>query len=232
MKNLFAGLLLVGSLGLNAQLSEIDIHSGVGFPQNEFKDNFDQEIYSLGTSVLFSNPSSEFFEYGFDINYARTNTVEGDVRILVNDHATNGSLDVISSEINTALKGRLIPYRGTVQPYIEVNAGTNTYFTKSEIKTKISYLNQDEQMVNKTVSTAKDGMVDGMNFYAGWTVGSKFKLSEHFLIKAEMSRTYTTQARYLDPASVTISNNGFLDYNFIQSGTSQIKTSLGLIYKF
>lgn len=232
MKNLFASLIVIGTLNVNAQLSEIDIHGTIAFPQNELKDNFNNQIYGGGISAVFNNPSNDFLEYGFGFNYAKTNSSKGELPIYVNNHATTGDIEVNSSEINTELMARLIPYQGTVQPYIEFNAGSNVYHTISEIKTNIGYYSEEDQLVNKTVSTSKDGMVDGMNFYLGWTAGSKFRLSDNFLIKASVNRTYTTQARYLDPNSVSISNKGFVTYDLKQSATSQLKTSLGLIYKF
>lgn len=232
MKNIFTSIIVIGSLSVNAQLSEIDIHAGVAFPQNEFKDNFQGEIYGIGTSVLFSKSPTSFIEYGFGLNYGKTNSMEDDVLILVNDYNTTGKLEVKSAEFNTNLKARLIPYKGTIQPFLELNTGANTYFTNSEIKTNIGYYDRDEQLVSKTISTSKDGMIDGMNFYAGWSAGAKFKLSENLLIKADVSRTYTTQGRYLDASSVDISNKGFVSYDLKQSNTSQIKTSLGLVYQF
>lgn len=232
MKKLAFYTFLLSTQFLSAQLSEIEIKTGVSFPVGDFRTNHDKELYGVGANVMFSSFNNQFFEYGFGVQYDQMNSIKGEVPIFINDIPSRGEQKITSNQINTELKGRLIPYRGTVQPYIEIDLGANTYYTKSEITTQIGYYDNNEQVVNKTVQTSKGTVVDGMNFYIGWTGGAKFKLSENLLINASVSRIYTNEGRYLDVNSVDVTSKGTISYGLNQSRTSQFRTSLGLVFQF
>lgn len=232
MKKLILSFFVLGSVSAIGQLAEINVNGNIGFPQSEFKNNYEDQLYGFGVNAMFNTRPNAVFEYGFGVNYSQMNSIDGDVPVYVNDLQTRASLEVKSKEINTELKGRLIPYHGVVQPFIEFNAGANTYYTNSDIKTDIAFYNEDEQLVTKTVSTGKEGIVDGMNFYVGWTGGAKIVLTRNLLLSASVGRSYTTQSRYLDNSTIEISEKGNVSYGLSESSTSQIRTSLGLVIRF
>lgn len=192
----------------------------IGVPEGEFDRVFDREMFGLGGN--FSVPFRRLpFEWGVDVAWQRMGSRETTVPIdLDYIDATEAELDVNADMWSYHGFVRLKPFRGRVCPYADLIGGFRTFTARTKIR-----VDDLEPLSNER--NARDAAFSG-----GWGLGVMVKLNRVVNIEGGFQRLDGGRLTYVDPASITVSPEGTVGFNTLESTTDVINIHLGIGFNF
>lgn len=192
----------------------------VAVPTGEFAENYNS--LPFGINAFLSVPLLNApIELGGGFVWNRMANSKQDVFIM-NDMGAldNGSLQVNGNAYTYQLHARLRPFNGRFRPYGEVFAGARNFSTTSKMQSNVGAQPSSERIDRS------------FTFIAGWGVGAKYELTPGIFAEGRFERSAGSRATYIDPESISISNDGVLNYSNLDSRTDQWSISLGVAFAF
>jgi hypothetical protein len=219
-------LILISGLALpcTAQIAgrgSLGAYAGLSIPTGEFARTWGTNTATFGGHVGF--PMGVLpLQAGFAFSYSRMGNER--VTVTVNEtyiEATEGDLRVNMKVLSYHLLLRFSPLRGKVRPYVDGMLGFRHFTTTSRI----------------TVDGLEDPLVrerqaSDLAFSTGWAAGLMIGLGKVGYVEARVERFNSAKASYVDPASITVSDEGGIGFTTLESNTDAVQVLLGIGLSF
>ena len=193
----------------------------MGFPMGEFNETWGREI--TGVSGNLTMPMAVLpFDLGIDFGWGRMGG--GTKEIVIDDQylgANTGDLRIYSDIFGYHGLLRLKPFNGKVSPYIEGLIGTRQFTTR----TRVLVDGMDEPYMEQRNSNE-------FIWSHGWAAGIQIAPGRMFYFEARVERLNGGAVEYVDPSTITISDQGEVDYGTLTSGSRVINFHLGAGLRF
>lgn len=221
-------LLLLTALGTGTALAQLPGSTGniggllgVSVPKGEFADTWGKNTFTFGGQLAFPMgvlPLQAGFAFGYGIMGKETRTVPVDQEHLA---ATEGQLAVKAKVLSYHPLLRFSPLRGKVRPYVDGMIGMRQFTTQSTL----------------TVDGLEDPLTRERNandfvFSTGWAGGIMVGLGSIGYFEARVERFNSGKANYVDPASISIDDNGTVGFNTRSSNTDVMNFLVGIGFRF
>lgn len=225
----FAFLLLActasHAIGQDAEPQRARIGGGleVGIPLGEFDTAWGRQL--VGLSANLTLPMRRLpLSYGFDFAWGHMGANSAEVPVNEeNIESTTGELSVRSNVYGYHGLLRLQPFQGKVSPYAEAMAGARHFTTRTEIT--VEGLDQPlMEQRNESNIIASVGWAAGVQVMPG--------KQRNLFLEARVERLNGGQVTYVDPRSITISQEGEVGYNTLTSGSRVINVTFGIGLRF
>jgi hypothetical protein len=240
MKKMFTNYkkILLTSLFLSTLFSFSNVYPQAGglnllvaLPQGEFRENVGRAGFGLSGQFTFFKPAPEapftfginlgYINYGYESRTVPFNQWAGDVPVDVNR---------MNNLVNFHFLFQVLPFEGSVKPYLDILFGGNYIFTTTEIKS------HHEEIASTT-------NYDDFGWSYGGGGGFLIKLSDFNSNEEQMSPStlwldlkvrylYGTEAEYLKEGSVDVHNDGTVTYYYSKSKIDLLSIHLGVIVEF
>jgi hypothetical protein len=226
MRTILTLLIALITPQLNAQLLErrpVTIGGGleVGVPIGEFNDSYGKEIFGLAGN--FTVPMGLLpVDWGFDFGWGRMGAESQEVPIS-EEHldATTGDLRVNSDIYSYHGILRLKPFNGKVSPYFEGMLGARQFTTKTQVRVE----GMDQPYLEQR----------NMNEFIwshGWAAGIQYTPGKMFYLELRAERLDGGQVQYVDPSTISVSDEGVVDFSTLNSGTRVVNVQIGIGLRF
>lgn len=193
----------------------------VAIPKGEFAENYDGNLFGMYASL--SIPLLDLpIEVGGGFIWNSLSNESRGVEIVNNlvPDRDEGDLYVRGNSYTYRLQGRLRPLNGRFRPYGELFAGVRNFRITSELE--LEDFNQ----------ASGDLIESDLTFTAGYAIGAKFQLIPTLFLEFRFDNQSGSEATYIDPASVTIRDDGSFTYETRSSQTNQWAISAGVAFSF
>lgn len=226
MRTILTLLIAFAAIQLKGQLLErrpVTIGGGleIGVPIGEFRDTYGREIYGLAGNITVPMGLLPF-DWGFDFGWGRMGGETQEVPIVdENLEATTGDLRIHSDIYGYHGTLRLRPFNGKVSPYIEGLLGARQFTTKTQIKVE----GMDEPYMEQR----------NMNEFVwshGWAAGIQVTPGKMVYLELRAERLNGGPVQYVDPSTITVSDNGAVDFGTLNSGTRTVNVQMGIGLRF
>lgn len=176
-----------------------------------------------GFSANFTYPARLLpFDYGFDFSYAAMGSKGA--RVQVDQGALGlqeGELTVKSKLYSYMGQVRLRPINGRISPYIEGMLGARQFTTCSGL-----------DVDGSSEPVTWDRKANAWTGAYGWAVGTLVGFGPQFYVEGRVERLWGGRISYVDPGSITISENGVVDYGTLSSETDVVNVHIGVGVRF
>jgi hypothetical protein len=203
----------------------------VALPQGEFMDNVGRAGFGLSGHFTFFSPQPDA-PFTFGINLGYINYGYESRRVPFNQWAPDVPVDVnrLNNLVNFHFLFQVLPFEGSVKPYLDILFGGNYIFTTTEIKS-------DNEQIASTTN------FDDFGWSYGGGGGLLIRLTDFEQSEERMSPSslwldlkfrylYGTEAEYLKEGSVDIHNDGTVTYYYSKSKIDLITIHLGVVVEF
>ncbi len=216
----------IASMMIVPAAAQTSLGGGVqtSIPIGTFADQFDGTPVGLGASFTTPLFRRAPLHMGFGFGWNRIGHTDQSIYIADADPGINsGSVDVITNRYTYDLLLRLSPLRGRFQPFFEGVAGWSNFITKNELRTNYPSGETGERT---------ERLHNNMNWNYGWGAGFHLRVAPHLFLEARVQRLYATETSFINQESLTISNDGSLDYNMIEGRPEFVTIHAGITFKF
>ncbi|MBL7982636.1 MAG: hypothetical protein JNL52_12590 [Flavobacteriales bacterium] len=193
----------------------------IGIPIGAFSDSWGREIVGLSGNLAVPMRLLPL-SWGFDFGWGHMGG-ERDIVPVSNQYinATSGELSVRSNLYSYHGLLRFQPYNGVVSPYVEGMLGLRHFTTRSEITVEgLSEPVQEQRQRSEFVGST------------GWAVGVMVAPTRVLFFEGRVERLTTGNVTFVDPGSISISDQGTVNYNTISSPTRMVNVHLGIGLRF
>lgn len=193
----------------------------IGIPIGAFSDSWGLEIVGLSANMAIPMRLLPL-SWGFDFGWGHMGG-ERDIVPVNNEfvNATSGELSVRSNLYSYHGLLRFQPYNGVVSPYVEGLFGLRHFTTRSEITVEgLSEPLQEQRQRSEFVGSA------------GWAVGVMVAPTRVLYFEGRVERLTTGNVTFVDPGSISISDQGTVNYSTISSPTRMVNVHLGIGLRF
>lgn len=196
-------------------------------PLRMFADNYQGIPFGISAQIEF--PTGRFFpiELGGDFAWFSRGGNESDILIYEgedsfgNEYFGDGTIKVRSNIYSYAGFARLNPIPGPFQVYGDLILGVQNFSTKTIIES-------NDQLSEPTVERAHRGF----SLIGGWAAGVKVRMAPMTFIEARFANMRGSDVKMVDKNSITIDNEGFIEFEEIQTPTDHYVYQLGVSFNF
>lgn len=195
---------------------------GMSIPTGEFDRTFGKDMFHLGAHMGFPLGRTPLLQGGFAFGYSVMGRNEVTVPI------TTDYLGITEGTLTTRCKVfsyhpllRLNPLGGRVRPYVDGMVGFRQFSTTSKV---------EADGIEDNIS--KERNETDLAFSTGWAAGVMVTLGEVAYIEARVERFDSGEATYVDPESVTVSDQGAVGFGTLTSNTDVTNIMLGVGFRF
>lgn len=191
---------------------------GISIPTGEFEQTLGKNMFLIDAHLAFPLGRIPVVQGGFAFGYSRMGQNERTVPITT-DYAgvTEGTLTTNSKVFSYHPLLRLSPLQGRIRPYVDAMAGFRQFSTTSKVTA---------EGVEENIS--KERNETDVAFSTGWAAGLMFALGDHAYVEARVERFDSGEATYVDPESVTVSDQGAVGFSTFTSNTDVTNVVLGI----
>jgi hypothetical protein len=195
---------------------------GVSSPTGEFDDAWGRNMFHLGAHLGFPMGRVPLLQGGFAFGYSVMGKNEAEVPINTDYlNITVGTLTTRSKVFSYHPLIRLSPLSGKVRPYVDAMIGFRQFSTTSTVTA---------DGVEENISKERDET--DIAFSRGWAAGVMTPLGDVAYLEVRVERLNSGEATYVDPTSVTVSDQGVLNFNTRTSNTDVTNVMLGVGFRF
>lgn len=208
--------------------TQLNLGMQLGFPRDDFKRLYaDRAMFGFGGRLLFPIDQNLPFDAGFQFYYMWMGT-EKETFALNNSNLGDYQVEskVHGSMMPFHLNLRLRPmhrYRSPIDPYIEGLAGFRVFYVNSEIQ--VDDLTPTEQ------PDPERSIDNSWAWSYGFAAGTGIRVAENIKLDFRYAKLWGTKAKYLDPESVSFTNDGDPVYNRKKSETNISNYEIGIIFE-
>lgn len=220
---LSTSLLLAALPGFAQLRSQATLGGTIGLttPTGEFERTWGRDMLTLGAHLGFPL-GVPFLQGGFAFDYSRMGEADQTVPVNNPDLAvTEGELTVRAKVLSYHPLLRFSPLRGKVRPYVDGLVGFRQFTTLSRVT-----VDGLEQPVSEERSN------NDLAFSTGWAAGLMVTWGGIAYVEARVERFNSGEATYVDPASITVSDQGTVGFNTLTSRTDAVNVLLGIGLRF
>ncbi len=201
----------------------VTLSAGVeaGIPIGEFEDSWGREIFGFSGNLTMPMRLLPF-DWGVDFAWGRMGGESKEVT--VNEEyleVTTGDLRVHSDIFGYHGLLRLKPFNGKVSPYIEGLAGVRQFTTRTVID--VDGLDAplfEERNANEFI------------WSHGWAAGVQVAPGKNFYLELRVEQLNGGQVEYVDPNSITIGDDGLVEFGTLHSGVRVVNIHAGIGLRF
>jgi hypothetical protein len=194
---------------------------GISVPKGEFADTWGRNMFTFGGQLAFPHgllPLQFGFAFDYGVMGERSRTVPVANPGLT---ATEGRLAVQAKVLSYHPLLRFSPLKGKFQPYVDGMVGLRQFTTLSTIAV---------DGLDQPISRERDA--NAFAFSAGWAAGLMVHFAGIAYIEGRVERFSSGKTSYVDPASISISSSGDVDYNTLHSRTDAVNILVGIGIRF
>jgi len=196
--------------------------SEVGIPTGEFDHTFGRNIWGFGAQIAFPVSRILPLQGGFDFGYGHL----GGDQALVPVHnvaltAGSGNLHINCKVYSYMPFLRFEPLQGKFRPYVDGLIGFRQFVTTSTVN--VAGLSQP-------ISSQR--VANDVAFSHGWAVGLMMRLGPLAYVEGRVERISSGSATYVDPSSISISDQGNVHFGTLTSRTDVTNIQLGIGLRF
>lgn len=194
---------------------------GLSIPTGEFQGTWGRNMFDINAHLAFPLGILPF-QGGFAFDHGRMGGSRDIVP--VNDAAltaTEGELRVRAKVLSYHPLLRFSPLKGKVRPYVDAMAGFRQFSTVSTIHV---------DGLESTYSTERNS--NDLAFSTGWAAGVMITWGGVAYVEARVERFNSGEATYVDPASISVDDQGTVGFNTLTSKTNAVNVLLGIGLRF
>lgn len=195
---------------------------GVSSPTGDFDREWGRDMFMLGAHLGFPLSRVPLLQGGFAFGYSSMG--KQDQTVPVNTDylgITEGTLTTRSKVFSYHPLLRLSPLSGRVRPYVDGMVGFRQFSTVSKVTA---------DGVEENIS--KERNENDLAFSTGWAAGVMVTLGRTGYVELRVERFDSGEATFVDPESVTISDQGVVGFNTRTSNTDVTNIGLGVGFRF
>lgn len=217
-------LLLVPSVHALAQTGRqgtIGGSIGTSVPTGEFERTWGRNMLTFGAQIAFPvgrSPLQGGFAFDYSIMGTHSSTVTINTDYL---GITEGTLSTRCKVLSYHPLLRLSPLRGKVRPYVDGLVGFRQFSTTSKVTA---------DGVEENISKERD--LTDLALSKGWAAGIQFTLGDVGYLEVRMERFDSGEATYVDPTSITVSDQGAVGFSTLTSNTDATNVLVGIGLRF
>lgn len=220
----FAFAALLAFPGLRAQPFQGSLAGGIGLsiPTGEFANTYGTNMFAVNAHLAVPMHHLPLLQVGFDFGYAILGSQSADVHITSDYQGiTEGQLTTRSKVFSYHPLIRLSPARGKLRPYGDLMAGFRQFSTVSKVTAD-----------GFSGSVSRERNSNDVVFSTGWAVGLQYAIAPLILVEARVQHFSSGRATYVDPNSITISDQGSVAFGTLTSGTDVTNVIVGIGLRF
>lgn len=219
---LFAALSI--SLSMTAQGPTIGANVQMTIPQDNFSENYAGLPMGVGAQIAIPAGLRSPIQIGLDMSWSNMGSE--------NDQFTfqNGINQLFAGDmsVNSSVKGyhgimRFSPFNGPARVYLDGYAGVRNYITKSNVEVP---------NVNGGITERIEIPSSDNSFSYGWGAGMMLGLNRFMKFDVGFQKLSGGEVTFINPQSISIAEDGALDYDMITSETNIIVPRVGLTLIF
>ncbi len=226
MRTCTVPLLIFTLFGATAQDTDFQgtLGGGIGLsvPTGEFQGSVEKNMLLLDGRLAFPLGRIPIVQGGFAFGYSVMGRNDKTVPIVTEYLGiTEGTLTTRSKVFSYHPLLRLNPLTGRIRPYVDGMVGFRQFSTT----TKVTADGVEENI-------SKERNESDVAFSTGWAAGLMYTFGDRGYIELRMEFFDSGEATYVDPESVTISDQGSVGYNTRTSNTdvTNITGGIGLLF--
>lgn len=223
-------ILLAGTLVGQAALAQnnndnqgtLGVGIGVSAPTGDFDRTWGRDMFMLGAQLAFPMRRVPILQGGFSFGYSVMGGKSTDVPVNTNFVAdTTGELNTRCKVFSYHPMLRLSPLTGRVRPYVDGMVGFRQFSTTTKVTA---------QGVEENIS--KERNETDLAFSTGWAAGVQVTLGRLAYAEVRVERFDSGEATYVDPESVTVSDQGVVNFSTLTSNTDVVNVLFGIGLRF
>ncbi len=221
-------LLLLTQLPALAQAQEADHQGtlgggiGVSSPTGDFDRAWGRDMFLIGAQLAYPMRRVPILQVGFSFGYSVMGRNSTEVPINTNYQNINtGELTTRSKIFGYHPLLRLTPLTGKVRPYADGMVGFRQFSTVSKVTAKGTEGN-----------VSKERNEGDLAFSLGWAAGVQVMLGTKAYAEVRVERFNSGEATYVDPSSVSVSDQGEVSFNTLTSNTDVTNVLFGVGFRF
>lgn len=195
---------------------------GMSIPTGDFDRYWGTNMFQVGAHLGFPLGRIPVLQGGFAFGYSVMGR-SGKTVPITTDHAgiTDGTLTTRCKVFSYHPLLRLNPLQGRVRPYVDGMVGFRQFSTTS----KVTADGEEEN-----ISKERNG--SDLAFSMGWAAGVMVTLGTVAYVELRVERFDSGEATYVDPESVTVSDQGAVSFNTLTSNTDVTNVLVGIGVRF
>lgn len=194
---------------------------GLSVPTGEFGRTWGKNMATFGGHLAFPLGLSPL-QGGFAFDYSRMGQSHETVAITdASLGTTEGDLRVRAKVLSYHPLLRLSPLKGKVRPYVDALAGFRHFSTVTTITV------DGQEDAYSTERNSSD-----LAFSTGWAAGVMVTWGGVAYVEARVERFNSGKATYVDPASISVGDQGTVAFNTLTSNTDAVNVLLGIGLRF
>lgn len=195
---------------------------GVSSPTGDFDRTWGRDMFMLGAQLAFPMRRVPILQGGFSFGYSVMGSKSTDVPVTANFLAdTTGELNTRCKVFSYHPMLRLSPLTGRVRPYVDGMVGFRQFSTTTKVTA---------QGVEENIS--KERNETDLAFSTGWAAGVQVTLGRLAYAEVRVERFDSGEATYVDPESVTVSDQGVVNFGTLTSNTDVVNVLFGIGLRF
>ena len=195
---------------------------GASAPTGEFDRTFGKDMFMFGAQLGFPLKRLPVLQGGFAFGYSVMGSNKVTVPITTEYlGVTDGTLTTRSKVFSYHPLLRLSPLTGRVRPYVDGMAGLRQFSTTS----KVTADGMEENL-------SKERNETDLAFSSGWAAGVHVTVGGAAYIELRVERFDSGEATYVDPSSITVSDQGTVGFDTRTSNTDVTNILLGVGFRF
>lgn len=195
---------------------------GVSSPTGDFDRTWGRDMFHVDAHLGFPMRRIPVLQLGFAFGYSSMGRSEQTVPISTDYlNITEGTLTVRCKSFSYHPLLRLNPLRGRVRPYVDGMIGARQFSTTSKVTA---------EDVEENIS--KERNATDWAYSMGWAGGVMVTLGSTAYVELRVERFDSDEATFVDPASVTVSDQGEVDFTVLTSNTDVTNVILGIGLRF
>lgn len=195
---------------------------GISAPTGEFDETWGRNMFKIGAQLAYPLRRVPILQTGFSFGLSMMGNKGADVPITSNVLAdTTGEQSTRCRIFSYHPLMRLSPLRGRVRPYVDGMVGFRQFSTI----TKVTARGLEEEL-------SKERNETDLAFSTGWAAGVQVTLGRLAYAEVRVERFDSGEATYVDPESVTVSDQGAVGFSTLTSNTDVVNVLFGLGLRF
>lgn len=195
---------------------------GLSVPTGDFRQAAEKNMFLLNAHLAFPLGRVPVIQGGFAFGYSVMGHNERTVPVNTEYmDITEGTLTTRSKVFSYHPLLRLNPLTGRIRPYVDGMVGFRQFSTTSKVTA---------DGVEENIS--KERNETDVAFSTGWAAGLMYTFGDRAYVELRMEFIDSGEATYVDPESVTISDQGLVGFSTKTSNTdvTNITAGIGLLF--
>lgn len=194
---------------------------GTSIPTGEFERTWGRNMFTLGAHMAFPlgrSPLQGGFAFGYSVMGTHQSTVP-----ITTDYLgiTEGTLSTRCKVLSYHPLMRLSPLHGKVRPYVDGLIGFRQFSTTSKVTA---------EGIEENISKERD--LTDIALSKGWAGGLMVTLGDIGYMEVRVERFDSGEATYVDPGSISVSDQGAVGFNTLTSNTDVTNVLFGIGLRF